>query len=156
SLLGGAAGPDVRSPRIVHLERRRALAIHAAAYAGLNLLLVVIWAATSRSYFWPEWTLITLGLPLAIHAWVVLVQERPDLVQKKPITPALAMHEGIAASFSLFFVLVWAVTGAGYFWPLWPIIGIVVVFGIHAAVELARRGERISQLESTRAGAVDQ
>jgi signal transduction histidine kinase len=156
SLLGGGDQPDTRSPGVVKVSRRRALAIHAAAFGAVNGLLVLIWAVTSRGYFWPEWTLIALGLPLAIHAWVVLVDERPDLVRRKRMTRSLTMHEGIAASLSLFFVLIWAVTGRGYFWPLWPIIGIGIVFGIHAAAELARRGERISVLESTRAGAVDQ
>ena len=156
ALLGGDARADERSPEVVRALRRRTLAIHAAAYGALNGLLILIWAVTSRGYFWPEWTLITLGLPLAIHAWVVLVEERPDLVQRKRMTRSQAMHEGIAASLSLFFVLIWAVTGQGYFWPLWPIIGIGIVFGIHAAVELARRSDRITVLESTRAGAVDQ
>jgi signal transduction histidine kinase len=84
------------------------------------------------------------------------VDERPDLVQKKRMTYSLAMHEGVAASFALFFVLIWAVTGAGYFWPLWPILALALVFTIHAGVELARRGSRISELETSRAGAVVQ
>jgi signal transduction histidine kinase len=156
SLLGGDDEADTRSPEAARAARRRALASHAAAFGAVNGLLVLIWAVTSRSYFWPEWTLITLGLPLAIHAWIVLVEERPDLVQRKRMTRSLTMHEGVAAALSLFFVLIWAVTGHGYFWPLWPIIGIGIVFAIHAALELARRGDRISVLESTRAGAVDQ
>ena len=27
------------------------------------------------------------------------------------------------AMFGVFFVLIWLVTGAGYFWPVWPIMG---------------------------------
>jgi signal transduction histidine kinase len=135
---------------------RRSLAVHAIASASLNAFLIVIWAFTSRGYFWPEWTLIALGLPLAVHAWVVLVERRPDLVQKKLLTRPLALHEGIALSLAAFFVLIWAVTGAGYFWPLWPMLGLALVFVCHAVLELARRGTRISELEDTRAGAVDQ
>jgi len=56
----------------------------------------------------------------------------------------------------VFFVLVWAVTGAGYFWPLWPILVLAVAFAIRAVRELGRRGERITELETTRAGAVEQ
>lgn len=36
---------------------------------------------------------------------------------------------------SIVFLVVWFSTGAGYFWPVWPIAGIaigVVVTGIHA------------------------
>lgn len=27
------------------------------------------------------------------------------------------------AIFAVFFIVIWAVTGAGYFWPVWPILG---------------------------------
>jgi signal transduction histidine kinase len=137
-------------------ERRRSLLVHAIATGAINLFLIVIWAVTSRGYFWPMWTLIGLGLPLAIHAWVVLVEERPEVARRQRISPTLAVREGVALSFSVFFVLVWAVTGAGYFWPLWPILAFAVAFAIRAGREFSRRGERISELETTRAGAVEQ
>ena len=137
-------------------ERRRSLAVHAIATGAINLFLIVIWAVTSRGYFWPEWTLIALGLPLAIHAWVVLVEEHPEIARRQRISPGLATREGIAFSFSIFFVLVWAVTGAGYFWPLWPILLFAVGFAIRIVSEYSRRGQRISELETTRAGAVEQ
>lgn len=34
------------------------------------------------------------------------------------------------AVFAVFFVAIWAMTGAGYFWPMWPILG----WGIGVAV----------------------
>jgi signal transduction histidine kinase len=139
-----------------HEERRRSLAVHAIATGLLNLFLIVIWAVTSHGYFWPMWTLIALGLPLAIHAWIVLVEEHPELARKQRISTTLAIREGIALSFSVFFVLVWAVTGAGYFWPLWPILVLALAFAIRVVRELGRRGQRISELETTRAGAVEQ
>lgn len=40
--------------------------------------------------------------------------------------------------FSVFFVVLWAVTGGGYFWPMWPIMGWgigVVMSGIRAHAE---------------------
>src|SRR5262249_231334 len=114
------------------------------------------WAFTGRGYFWPEWTLIPLGLLLAIHAWVVFVTERPDLARRGRMTQAMALNEGVAASFALFFVLVWAVTGSGFFRPLGPILVLAALFTAPGAVELSRRGSRISELETSRAGAVDQ
>src|SRR5262249_31551775 len=104
-------------------ERRLSLKLHAASYAAINLGLIVIWALTSRGYFWPQWTIIVLGLPLAVHAWFVLVTERPQVARRQRISSSLAQREGIWLSLSLFFVLVWAVTGHGYFWPVWPILG---------------------------------
>lgn len=49
------------------------------------------------------------------------------------------------AVFSVFFVVLWAVTGGGYFWPMWPIMGWgigVVMSGIaaHAAPSSIRTG----------------
>ena len=29
-------------------------------------------------------------------------------------------------------VLIWSLTGAGYFWPMWPILGWGIAIGIHA------------------------
>jgi len=72
------------------------------------------------------------------------------------MTPALAVHAGTAASFAIFFVRIWAATGTGYFWPLWPMLMLGIMFAIHAGIEFMRRGSRISQLEASRAGALDQ
>ncbi len=151
ALLGGAEEPR-RPPMEARRERRRVLTIHALAYCFLNGVLTIIWALSSRGYFWPEWTMITLGLPLAVHAWVVLVTERPRRIPR-----GLALNAGIAAAFAVFFTLVWAVTSRHYFWPAWPILVLGVILLLHAGVAVARRGarERIAVLEQTRADAVD-
>ena len=154
-LLREADAPVV-SPALASLGRRRALKQHAIVFGALNLSLIVVWAFTSRGYFWPEWALIVLGLPLAVHACVVVVDERADLVRRMRMSPALAVHAGIATSFASFFVVVWAVTGAAYFWPLWPILLLALAFTIHAGVEWSRRVSRITELEASRAGVVDQ
>ena len=157
-LLGGeGANEPSRPPAVVRTRRRRSLALHAATFGILNLVLVVIWAGTTRGYFWPMWTLIPFGVFLGVHAWAVLVDERPDLVRRKRLTRGLAMHLGVSAAIVVFLVLIWAVTTRGYFWPLWPIIGLGAIFAMHLAVTLARGDqERIAVLETTRAGAVDQ
>jgi signal transduction histidine kinase len=57
-----------------------------------------------------------------------------------------------------FFTLVWAVTSRGYYWPVWPILALGIGLLVHGGAVVARRGsqERITELESTRAGAVEQ
>jgi class 3 adenylate cyclase len=52
-------------------------------------------------------------------------------------------------------IAIWAAAGAGYFWPIWPILGWGIGVGCHAAPLLALRGRRgpghaISIPESTR------
>jgi hypothetical protein len=47
------------------------------------------------------------------------------------------VHVGIWAVLAAFFVLIWLLTGAGYFWPIWPIASIGLSVGIHAAVKRA-------------------
>jgi len=133
------------------MPNRHALRTHALAYAIVNAFLVVVWALTSRGYFWPMWTMIAFGLPLAVHASAAFADARVP-----PARRSLAAHAGVTAALSLFFTLIWAVTSRGYFWPVWPIAVLVLVLAGHVVVEFGRRGRRISKLETTRAGAVEQ
>jgi signal transduction histidine kinase len=149
-LLGGD-GVTEAPPTERRRARRRALLLHALAYAALNAVLIVIWAGTGGGYFWPEWALLPLALPLAVHAWIELVEER----RWRPT--GLLIHAGLVAVLSVFFTLVWAVTSRGYFWPAWAMLGLGITLLLHAAAVLPGRGarERIAALEETRAGAVD-
>jgi signal transduction histidine kinase len=149
---GALAQPFVPSaPSTARQERlRRALPAHAAFYAGLNAILIVIWAVTTRAYFWPEWTLMPLAIPLTVHAWTVFVDSGD--FRRIARTRALAIDLGAVTSLFLFFVGIWAVTTRAYFWPMWPAIGLAVVVGLHALSTMTRR---IDVLTTTRAGAVD-
>jgi signal transduction histidine kinase len=116
---------------------------------------------TSRVYFWPVWVVLPLASALAIHGWLVLIAERPSLVRRFRGSRTLAATAGVGVIAGLFFTVIWAITGHGYFWPVWPILGIAIVFAVVMAAELlsspsdAELTERIETLESTRAGAVD-
>jgi signal transduction histidine kinase len=143
------------------MARNRALAVHAAGAAGLNLFLIAIWGLTSHGYFWPAWTILALALPLAIHAWVVIVNEHPAYWYERNLDRGFAIHAGVWLSLLGFLVGAWAASGFGYFWPMWVVLLAAVALGPHAAVLLARAPDRsalnrrISVLESSRAGAVD-
>src|SRR5262249_45856284 len=136
---------------------RRELRLHATVVAGINLLMIAIWAGTTPGgYFWPIWTILGLGLPLGIHAVVVLTYGRPAAAAGR----ALTVHAGIAAILALFLVLIWTVTTPGaYFWPMWTIFALAGTVGIHAFSARdrgrAQLEERIDVLTTTRAGAVD-
>ena len=137
-LLRGADVPQA-SPAARRRNRLQALALHALAYGLVNALVILIWGLTSRGYFWPEWTLIALGLPLAVHAWVVLVEDRPAVARALRMPRELTVHAGLSVVFAIFFVLVWAVTGQGYFWPAWTMLGLGIVFLVHAGLAISGR-----------------
>ncbi|MES1248412.1 MAG: sensor domain-containing protein, partial [Actinomycetota bacterium] len=130
---------------------RTGLPEHAAVYAFVNLLCVVIWAATTRAYFWPLWPLLSLGVPLAVHAIAI----RSRGVGRR--WRATAIHAGTVGVLSVYLVAIWAVTTIhGYFWPFWPILGFVLTVGARAlAVRRWKLEQRIDVLETTRAGAVE-
>lgn len=70
----------------------------------------------------------------------------PPVRQRPPRAPADAwdvlyrVHVGLWAVLVVFFVLIWAFAGAGYFWPVWPALGIGLSVGVHTAVRGAVRG----------------
>jgi len=136
--------------------------MHATAVAGLELLLIAIWAAAGGGYFWPVWSLLAFALPLAIHAWVGVAREHRSLWLQRRLSVAFAIHAGVWAALLLFLVGVWAVGGGGSFWPVWVLLSALGALGVHGAALRLREGdhnraltERIAVLESSRAGAVD-
>jgi signal transduction histidine kinase len=67
----------------------------------------------------------------------------------------------MAGAVAVYFIAVWAITGHGYFWPVWPILGMAILLGaltvgaLLSSPDQAQMAERIETLESSRAGAVD-
>ena len=153
--------PEWRSGSLLTARRRYALEVHAAVDGVLVFALILIWLVVSRGYFWPIWAWLPLATVLGIHGWLVLVAQQPSLVDRFLGSRALAATAGISALLAGFCTMVWAITARGYFWPVWPIIGFLVVLAMQAAAALlssprrAEMEERIETLETTRAGAVD-
>ncbi len=155
SLLASEADRVVRSPEEMSVRRLRALTITSLIVTAIVLVLVVIWDLTGGGYFWPIWPLLSMSLVVGIPGWVVLVLERPEISRLTLGSRALAIQIGISAVLIGFLVAVWAITTHGYFWPIWPALGLALLAASHAAVVYARRAHRIERLEASRAGAVD-
>jgi signal transduction histidine kinase len=156
-LLGGE-GVDriVRSPAELSARRLRALTITSLVGTSVVAALIVIWGLTTPDgYFWPIWPLLLLSLVLGIPGWIILVLERPEPARLALGSRALAIQIGVSVAIFGFLTAVWAVTGNGYFWPIWPALGLGLLAGITAAVLYGQREHRIRRLEETRAGAVD-
>ena len=56
---------DLPAPSPRERPRGRTIRPDVAAYLAVNLLLIVIWAATGAGYFWPIWPLLGWGVGLA-------------------------------------------------------------------------------------------
>ena len=92
---------------------------------------------------------------------MIWVLERPEVWTRRRLNTAFAIHAGVWVAFILFLVGVWAASSHGYFWPVWVMLPAAIAVGAHAAALLLRSPdrealtERISTLETSRAGAVD-
>ena len=56
------------------------------------------------------------------------------------MTHALTVQGGVSVTLLLFLIGAWALTTRAYFWPVWPLIGLVIPFAIHALVVFSRAG----------------
>jgi signal transduction histidine kinase len=159
----GATGVDLAGSARAGLAlagpKRRGLLAHAAVEGVITAVLVVIWAAASRSYFWPIWPILPFAATLGMHAWLYEVRRNPALARRFRGSVSLAGSTGVTAIFWLFTIAIWAVTSDGYFWPIWPLLGLAIVVGVHTAVVLLSTPQqlvaRIESLTASRAGAVD-
>jgi len=116
---------------------------HAAAVAIADAVVLIVWASVGGP-FWPKWLLAATTLTISLHAWLLRAPS------------ALARVAGVAVFLETFQIVLWAFGGSGYFWPVWPGIGLAAAVAV--AVLVLRRGRlehRIEVLETTRAGAVD-
>jgi signal transduction histidine kinase len=168
SLLHVDTAPDARALSadwhagpLAATRSRYALEVHAAVDGVLVFALILIWLVVSRGYFWPIWAWLPLATVLGIHGWLVLVAHQPSMVDRFLGSRALAATTGIGALLAGFCTAVWAITARNYFWPVWPIIGILIVLAMQFVTAVlvsprqAEMEERIETLETTRAGAVD-
>ncbi len=112
-------------------RRRRLLRYRLAALAIVAAVILSIWALTGAPNPWPVWPLLALGLVASLDAWFVL--SNPPLRQSEAPDPASVRalrrrrrrraDAGAVAIFNLFVIGVWVAAGAGYFWPVWVLLG---------------------------------
>jgi signal transduction histidine kinase len=136
------------------------LALLVALAAVVAFVVTAIWGVTGQGSFWPVWVWLGLAIPLvsvtAIRGAVRAPAGRPR---------ALAVHGTVCGLIATLVVVLWALTGAGYFWPAWPILGLTTTLLVHGAVSAlwtqlpAQREreltDRVDVLTRTRRGALD-
>ena len=142
------------SPRS-HLGRRAGSALLAGELtlsAVCCLAVTIIWAATG-GFFWPLWVWSGLALPIALQ-----VAGRRAWAQPRGPRRRLAVQGSISGVLSGYLVVVWAIAGLGYFWPVFPAVGLAMAFALHAVFYSPRQTDltaRVDELTRTRRGALD-
>jgi len=131
----------------------------AIALGGLiGLTATIVWGATG-GYFWPMWVWLTLATPPAL----IVCGKRFAGATRGP-QRQLALQAEISAVVAACLGCVWLLSGLGYFWPIWPWLGLGVALALHALVvhrDEPFRGrerqllERVAVLTRTRRGALD-
>jgi len=56
---------------------------------------------------------------------------------------SVRIHVAVYAVVNVALIGIWAASGGGYFWPVWPILGWGIAVGCHAAPLLARRSHPV-------------
>jgi len=135
------------------------LALECAISALIVLIVVFLWGVTTGGYFWPMWVIFALAVPIVIQLAIRWALRKP------PGHPrALAIVGGVFGLIAAIQIAIYALSGGGYFWPLWPIASMGLAFGTYAIVVLAlprlrprerELEERVSELTRTRMGALD-
>jgi signal transduction histidine kinase len=137
-----------------------ALRLPAIAAGAVAFLCAVIWALTGAGYFWPAWVWFAFLGVLAVPATISWVRVAPP-------GPRRRLEAQAAFSLVLFaaMTIIWVLNRGGYFWPIWPLLGLGSALGLHALI-LQMRGydlsprerelsERVDVLTRTRRGALD-
>jgi signal transduction histidine kinase len=121
----------------------------------VGLGLTVIWALTGAGYLWPGWMWFALALPAAA-SWSVRGAQRTN------VRRSVAVHAAISVVISAALIAIWLLSSHRYFWPIWPILGLAVIFAGDALfVPSVSRGReqalaaRVDVLTRTRKDALD-
>jgi signal transduction histidine kinase len=129
------------------------LATHLTLSALLVLVVTVIWAAVGMGYFWPMWVWLGVAIPLALHIGIRWAWAEPPGRQRR-----LAMQGALSAILVGLELAIWAMSGGGFFWPIFPILALVGAFVVPASLRSPRQLDlavRVDQLTRTRRGALD-
>ena len=138
-----------------HVEHRTGSALLAGEVtlsAVCCLAVTIVWAATGGR-FWPIWVWAGLGLPIALQrAW------RWSSAQPRGPRRRLMIQGSISVVLAVFNVVIWAMSGFGFFWPIFPAVGLAIAYALHAVFYSPRQNDlsdRVDELTRTRRGALD-
>jgi signal transduction histidine kinase len=133
------------------------IAVRASVAAALCVAATLAWAGTSGGEFWPRW--VYFGVCTVLAAELLL---RRALRVPPGRRRWLAVDGALCALLVAVDLTVWVLSGGGYFWPIWTILALSAIFGLHSWVVSrppgARERElaaRVTTLTRSRRSAVD-
>jgi signal transduction histidine kinase len=135
-----------------------AIILEAALSMLVCFLVVFLWGVTGAGYFWPKWVLFALAVPLGAQLAI-----RAALRVEGHLRPLAIVCAAAGTVVAILLAIYWF-SGAGYFWPLWPIASLALVVGGYATIVIAwprvrprevELAARVDQLTRTRMGALD-
>jgi signal transduction histidine kinase len=120
--------------------------------ALLAVFLVIVWALTGAGYFWPMWPVFGILYATGLYLSVRFGRGQPHGERW------FATQASLSLTISVALILIWAMSGFGYFWPVWAILSFS---GLLAIPWLRRRSRdhslevRVDELTRTRSGVLD-
>jgi signal transduction histidine kinase len=121
--------------------------------ALLLVLTAVVWMLTGLGYFWPIWVAIGLAIALGLlggFRWAWRRSRNRDRL--------LAGIEAVGVVISAAVVAIWLVTGMGYFWPVWTMLGFAALWTVSRVIVRPQQRSlevRVDELTRTRSGVLD-
>lgn len=148
------------SQRVADPERTPTAMPLAVALGGLaGLACTVIWASTSRGYYWPCWVWLGVALAFMPYVWAQRWRAAPATVDRW-----VRLHGDVSLTAAITLVLIWLFTGVHGWWVTVPVQSLLLLWIVHALIAhrhdlpLARGRElldRVETLSRTRRQAID-
>jgi signal transduction histidine kinase len=108
---------------------------------AIGLTVTLIWAMTGASYYWPGWVWLGLAVPFTAVGSV-------RLALRARSRRSLAVHFAVSTVVMGICVWVWLMAGAGYPWPVFVLLGLVMALATHALLFPAPVSPRERELEA--------
>jgi signal transduction histidine kinase len=112
----------------------------------------IVWAAVGGGYFWPMWVWFGIAIALSLELGLAWAWAQPRGRRRQ-----LAVHGVVSAILVAIDLTIWAMSGGGFFWPVFPTIALGGAFAVHAKLRWQQDdlAARVEQLTRTRRGALD-
>jgi signal transduction histidine kinase len=126
-----------------------------AVYAPPALLagfLVIVWGLTGAGYFWPMWPVFGILYATGLYLSVRFGRSRPHGERW------FATQVSLSLTVSVALILIWAMSGFGYFWPVWAIMslaGLLAIPWLRGQTRDRSLEVRVDELTRTRSGVLD-